>query len=209
MPSLTLQVLQDNNTVTNSIDFYPAEDVELRVQIIENETAQQFNVPDLGRTFAFVLPGNPTNVSIADADINIDSRNSSIISTIIPDTTTANLTSGNVRLIINYYQQLSAPDLTAYTVSQNAKLTIGTTVYSFDSDGQADGTFTITDVTDLALAQIGLITDDNSTDGVQVEITSVAGGSPFTIGVTEVTQKTRMAQLKNGMRRLTPNPVVS
>lgn len=205
--ALTLQILEDNNTPESTLEFYPGEDRELRVQIIEDDTDQQWKVPVLGRSLSFILPGNPENLEIENVDIDVDTRNESIVSTTLASATTDAMTSGNVRLIITFYEEGSAPDLSAYTTSNNAVLTIDGTEYDFDGNGNSDGTFTLASVTGLAIGQTGTIEDDN-TDAITVEITSIEAGSPFTIGVVEVTQRTRMAQLKNGIRRLTPNPTI-
>ena len=206
--ALTLQILEDNNTPVSTFEYYSGEDRELRVQIIEDDTDQQWKIPELGRSVSFVIPGNPDNLEIENADIEIDSRNASIVSTQLSDTTTTTMTSGNIRLVITYYEEGDTPDLSDYTVAENALLTIGSTDFTFSGDGQSDGTFTIDSVDGLSLGQIGTITDDDSTDGVTVEVVSIAGGSPFTVGVLQVTEKTRMAQLKNGIKRLTSNPTI-
>lgn len=205
--ALTLQILEDNNTPESTLEFYPGEDRELRVQIIEDDTDQQWKVPVLGRSLSFILPGNPENLEIENADIDVDTRNESIVSTTLAAATTSAMTSGNVRLIVTFYEEGSAPDLSDYTTSNNAVITIGSTEYDFSGNGNSNGTFTLSSVTDLAIGQIGIIEDDD-TDAITVEVTSILAGAPFTIGVVEVTQRTRMAQLKNGIRRLTPNPTL-
>lgn len=207
MPNLTLQVLQDNNTPRESFDFYPGEDVEMRLQVLESETEHQFPIPSLGRDVALILPANPTNQEILNAAMTVDSRNQSVVSTILSDAVTATLTSGNIRLVMSWSAVGDAPDLSLFTVAENAKLTVGGVDFAFTQDGTSAGTFQINDAAGLALDALGVVVSDTQLAATNVVVQSVSGNGPATIGVALTTDITRMAQLRNAMKRLTPNPI--
>jgi hypothetical protein len=205
MSSLTLQILLNNNTIESSFAFYPGEDVELRVQVIEDDTDQQFKIPDLGRDVSFILPGNPDNLEVVNADVDVDSRNSSIVSTELTDAITDLMTSGNLRMVLSFYEEEGIPDLRE--VVSTSILTVNEVEYEVTVDGTQNGTIVVDDPTDLTLGSIGTITV-NDEEFMTVKIDTVATSAPYTVSLIQVRQRTRMAQLKNGIKRLTPNPII-
>lgn len=206
MSSLTLQILEDNISPINRFEYFPGEDVRLRAQIIDAETGQQFVVPELGRSLSLVMPGNRNNIEIENEEIDVDEFNGSIFSTEIDGDVTAVMSSGNFKLVMDYYEKLSAPNLSAFTTVLSSKLTIDGTNYSFSTNGSSVGTFTTVSITGMELGQIGVITSSSDTTGIEVVVESVAVGSPSTVSVKAVNQITRIAQLQNSIKRLNPTP---
>lgn len=209
MPSLGIRVLADNNTILDSFLFYPGEDREMRLQIVEDETDQQYLIPDFPiPTLTLFLPGSPTNVQIANSAITIDSRNRSIVSTIIPDVTTLQMTSGNIRLVIDSGSIASTPDLSLYTVSGSALITVNGVNYSFTGDGSSTGTFQLGSGASVLLrGDIGTISDGVNPNIANVVIDSITkNGSNYQVQGRVITVLTRMAQAKNVLKRATPNP---
>lgn len=207
MSSLTLQIL-DGGQPTNKFEFYPSEDLVLTAQIYDANTNQHFPIPELGRSLSLIMPGNRTNIEIADADITVNAQDASVFTANIADDVSVNMSSGNFRLEITYKTKGDAPDLSTFLLADDALLTIGTTEYDFSADGNADGSFTCADVSGLELGQIGTITSSTNTTGIEVIVESVTIGSPSTIVVKEAITITRNAQLQNAIKRLNPVPTI-
>jgi hypothetical protein len=159
----------------------------------------------LGRDVSFILPGNPDNLEVVNADVDVDSRNSSIVSTELTDAITDLMTSGNLRMVLSFYEEEGIPDLRE--VVSTSILTVNEVEYEVTVDGTQNGTIVVDDPTDLTLGSIGTITV-NDEEFMTVKIDTVATSAPYTVSLIQVRQRTRMAQLKNGIKRLTPNPII-
>jgi ethanolamine utilization microcompartment shell protein EutS len=102
MSSLTLRVLGDTRAECppEEFEFYEGEQKTLRLQIINNnDTEQKFCVPADG-VCELVLSATPSDVSIANVDITVDTDDRSIISTLLTPAITDVLITGMLQLKI-------------------------------------------------------------------------------------------------------------
>ncbi len=208
VPLLIYKTACDNNTILNSYTFYPGEDLYLKLQVVEDDTDQQFLVPSFPvPALTLLLPGSPQNVQIISPAVVVDPKNSSIISAVISDTNSNILTSGNMRLIIESGEVIGLPDLSTYTAMANAKLTVNGVNYLLTT-ASANGVVEITSITGLARGMRGTVSSDTVIAVNVCIVDIVQSGSNYLLQMGTLNLLTRMAQLKNGIKRLTPNPVV-
>lgn len=101
--ALKLRVLgAANKGEVGEFSFYPGEDITLKLQVYDADSGNSFSIPESDRELSLTLAGTPTDITVADEDIVVDSDDTSIISTLLTDAQTAQIITGEIKLKIDH-----------------------------------------------------------------------------------------------------------
>jgi len=115
---LTLNVLgSPDQGIIEEFRFFSGEERTLKLQVIEYVNKQKWSLP-VGTTIALILSGTPADITVATADITIDSEDRSIFETVLIETQTALLITGLVQAKFEYLDGLNT--ITRYAVKEHA-----------------------------------------------------------------------------------------
>lgn len=118
---LSINILGDSDQgILTEFRFYPGEVRTFKCQIYDTINSQKWIIP-ASSTLTLTLPGTPTDLTVLNADITIDSIDGSIFSTTLSAVQTAALISGGIILKIDTAVVIPVPGtITRYAERDHA-----------------------------------------------------------------------------------------
>ena len=213
MSDLLLQVLTTSNVILSSFNFYPGEDLTMILQIIEDDTQQNWVIPSFPvPQLSLIVPGYPQNVQIKSPTIVINSFNPSILYVPISAAISATMSSGNASLTIVSAALTGNAVLTPYTTAEGAQIVVNNVAYPFNANGGSAGEASIALTSAFGRGALGVVSNTiGSPTPLNVIVNEAVndGSGNLLMNLQTYNTQTRIAQGTNLMNMLTANPIIS